>query len=65
MRKNKIRKEEYALYKDDTFLALGTIKQIAKQMNLKEETIRFYTSKAAKKRKIHFICIKIEGDDEE
>lgn len=34
--------KEYALYKGDTCLAIGTIKEIAEQMKLKEKTIKFY-----------------------
>lgn len=42
--------KEYALYKGDDCLAIGTIKEIAKQMNVKEETIYFYTMPAYKRR---------------
>ena len=65
MRKIKIKKQEYALYKDDTFLALGTIDEIANQLNLKKSSIRWYTTKTAKTRKSHYICIKLEEENEE
>lgn len=34
--------KEYALYKGDECLCIGTIKEIAKHQNVKEETVRFY-----------------------
>lgn len=46
MRKNK----EYALYKGEKCLAIGTIKEIAEQMNVKYKTIYFYTMPAYKRR---------------
>lgn len=46
MKKNK----EYALYKGEKMLIIGTISEIAKQQNVKEKTIRFYQTPAHKKR---------------
>ena len=43
--------KEYALYKGDKFIMLGTIPIIAKKMGVKERTIRFYKSPTYKKRK--------------
>lgn len=43
-------KKEYALYKGEDCLAIGTIKEIAKQKNVKERTIYFYTTPTYKKR---------------
>lgn len=40
----------YALYKGDEFLAMGTIKEIANQMNVKPKTIAFYKTNTYKKR---------------
>lgn len=34
--------KEYALYKGETCLAIGTIKEIAEKTNVKEKTIKFY-----------------------
>lgn len=34
--------EEYALYKGEELLIIGTIKEIAKHEGVKEETIKFY-----------------------
>ena len=42
--------KEYALYKGEECLAIGTIKEIAKIMNVKEKTIYFYTTPTYKKR---------------
>lgn len=42
--------KEYALYKGDKCLAIGTIKEIAEQTNVKERTIYFYTTPIYKKR---------------
>ena len=47
MRKNNI----YALYKGDTFINLGTVKELAKFMNVNESTIRFYITKVYKERR--------------
>lgn len=41
---------EYALYKDDELLALGTMKEIAKQMGVKYRTIMYYKTPSQKKR---------------
>lgn len=63
--------KEYALYKGDTFLCIGTMKEIAKQRNITLETVRFYRTRAYKKRvekrknsKNAMILIKIPEDDE-
>lgn len=45
--------KEYALYKGEECLAIGTLSEIAKQMNVKEKTIYFYTTPAYKRR-----CVK-------
>lgn len=45
------KKKVYALYKGDTNLCDGTIKEIAEKMNLSVETIRFYKSNTYKKRR--------------
>ena len=42
--------KEYALYKGEECLAIGTIKEIANKMKVKEETIYFYTTPTYKKR---------------
>ena len=35
---------EYAVYKGDTLLAIGTKEECAEQLSVKSETILFYTS---------------------
>lgn len=42
--------KEYALYKGETLLSIGTAQEIAKEMNVKEETVLFYNKPAYKKR---------------
>lgn len=37
-------KKEYALYKGEELLEIGTIKEIAKKQGLRTATIRFYMS---------------------
>lgn len=41
---------EYALYKGDELLGIGTAKELAKMHGVKEKTIYFYTSPVYKKR---------------
>ena len=36
---------EYALYKDDEFICIGTLKEIANYLNVTYGTIRTYKSK--------------------
>ena len=43
-------KKEYAVYKGDKFLFLGTIKECAKFFNVKVRTVYFWASPANKKR---------------
>lgn len=43
-------KKEYALYKGDECLSIGTIKEIAEQMKVKNRTIRFYLTPTYKNR---------------
>lgn len=42
--------KEYALYKGDELLAIGTRTELAKKFDIKEKTISFYNSPAYKKR---------------
>ena len=43
-------KNVYAIYKGDMFLAEGTIKELAKELNIKEKTAKWYTSKPCRRR---------------
>lgn len=36
--------KEYALYKGDQMVAIGTVKEIAEERGVKPDTIRFYMS---------------------
>ena len=41
---------DYALYKGEELLAIGTIKEIAEQMEVKYRTIMYYKTPSQKKR---------------
>lgn len=43
--------KEYALYKGDKLLIIGTIDEITKNQNVQKKTIYFYHSKAYLKRR--------------
>lgn len=43
--------KEYALYKGDKLLIIGTIDEIVKNQNVQKKTIYFYHSKAYLKRR--------------
>ena len=40
----------YAMYKGEECLGIGTLKELAKELNVKEDTIRFYTTPTYKRR---------------
>lgn len=42
--------KEYALYKGEELLSTGTIYEIAEEMNIKPETVRFYGTKTYRAR---------------
>ncbi|MBD8522368.1 helix-turn-helix transcriptional regulator [Lysinibacillus fusiformis] len=42
--------KEYALYKGDQMVAIGTVKEIAEERGVKPNTIRFYMSSAYQRR---------------
>lgn len=46
---------EYACYKDDEFICIGTLKEIAEYLGLTLGTLKTYKSK-----KIHYIFIEVE-----
>lgn len=55
----------YALYHGDNILTIGTIKELAKYLGVKERTIRFYSTPTYKERnKKGYLVIKIEEDNE-
>lgn len=67
-----MRKKEYALYKGEKILSIGTIKKIAKELNVLPETIHFYQTptymKRLKNRKTKnarvLICLDNNSDDD-
>ena len=70
--KGRPEKAEYALYKGDTFICMGTIKEIAKKMGVTKKTVYWWGSPAARRRegKNKFkktpnrkLLIKIEGEE--
>lgn len=59
--------KEYALYKGEELLSMGTIREIAKDMGVKEKTILYYQTPTWEKRckkenSKRRVLIKIEGD---
>lgn len=61
------KKQEYALYKGDEFIDLGTIEELAERMGVAPKTIRHYQTPTYKKKgKDDFnrkVLIKIERDN--
>ena len=43
-------KKEYAMYKGETCLGIGTLEELAKQFKVKLKTIYFYTTPTYKRR---------------
>jgi hypothetical protein len=43
-------KREYAVYKGDDLLAIGTAKECAEELGVRAETIRFYSTPCHKRR---------------
>lgn len=50
-RHDSTQKKQYALYKGENLLRIGTINEIAKAEGVKPETIRFYKNPSYKKRR--------------
>ena len=44
------RSKEYAVYKGDDFIDMGTAKELAERLGVKESTIRWYNSPSAQQR---------------
>lgn len=63
-------KQEYALYKGEEMLAVGTIKEIAEQLGIAPDTVRYYSmpayfKKCNGKMSNRRVLVKIdEGDDD-
>lgn len=43
-------KKEYALYKGDELLGVGTVEELSKELGIKKTTLHFYASPAYEKR---------------
>lgn len=60
--------KEYALYKGEECLAIGTIKEIAEKLKIKEDTVKFYGMKSYKERTTEknrrLIVLESEEEDE-
>ena len=63
--------KEYAVYKGDEFLAIGTAEELAEKLNVRPQTIRFWGTPSYQKkgtgergRKIA-IPLEDDGDDDE
>lgn len=62
------RKKIYALYKGDTFLDVGTKKELAERLGVGTRTIAFYATPSQRKRyneEKAYIVIALEEDEEE
>lgn len=44
------KKLEYALYKGDEFIDIGTLEELAKKLNVSTKTIRYYKTPAYKRK---------------
>lgn len=58
---------EYALYKGDQLVSVGTVREIAKERGVLEKTIRFYQSGTYKRRfkenSNQLILIRLDEDE--
>jgi hypothetical protein len=62
------REKIYALYKGDTFIDVGTKKELAARNGIEVKTIGFYATPSQRKRyneEKAYIVIKLEEDEEE
>lgn len=58
------RMKEYALYKGDKFIDIGTKEYLAKLLNVRKETIEFYASPTQLKRNRDNCYVVVRIDDE-
>lgn len=62
---------EYALYKGDNFLDIGTIKELSKRYNISVKTLRWYSTpcyknKIKNKKNIKsYVVVRIEDEEDE
>lgn len=59
--------KEYALYKGDKFIDIGTKEYLAKLLNVRKETIEFYASptKLKRNRDNGYVVVRIDDDERE
>ena len=62
--------KEYALYKGEELLCLGTAKEIAKELHILPETVKFYGTntyqrRLEKRKNVRNARVLVELDDEE
>lgn len=53
-------KKQYAVYRGDDLLAIGTAEEIAEKLGIKKETVYFYASPTHKKRGKPTVVIPID-----
>lgn len=69
--KIKIKERQYAMYKGEDILAMGTIKEISEETGKNYDTVRFYTQPAYKKRckpwdnKIEMVWLRDNDEEDE
>lgn len=62
--------KEYALYKGEEILSIGTICEIAKELNIMPQTVRYYKTNAYKRKlarrntKNPMLLIELEDEEE-
>ena len=57
----------FAIYKGDRFIDVGTIREMASRLKVKENTLRFYATKVHRKRvseKNGLVVVRLEEDDD-
>ncbi len=62
-----MKKYEYALYKGERILAIGTLDEIADEMNVKRDSVMFYMSPSYQNRgsgRNRRILIRLDDEDE-
>lgn len=59
--------KEYALYKGDKFIDIGTKEYLASLLNVRKETIEFYASPTQLKRNRDngYVVVRIDDDERE
>lgn len=65
MRKQNSR-DEFALYKGDRIIAIGTAEELARRQGVTAETIRYYSTPAHRRRAFgtnRFIAVRIDLDE--